>query len=279
MQKSIITHVEGATLDYSLPIEIARGVYWVGFYDKPSGLHCNPYLIVEGDEAVVIDGGSRPDFPTVMMKILQSGIEPSTIKALIYQHYDPDLCGSLPNFEDIISSTDLKIISDKENNMFIRHYAASAPLLSLEAVDHCFRFASGRTLRFINTPYSHSPGSLVTFDEQSGILFSSDLFGSYGAQWDLFLRLTPECRACGEFTKCPHGRAYCPLADIQSFHRKIMTSNRALRLAMARIGRIPCTMVAPQHGSIIAETQDIAFVQGVLRSMTRVGIDGLDEEE
>ncbi|MBU0972000.1 MAG: MBL fold metallo-hydrolase, partial [Proteobacteria bacterium] len=98
-------------LDYSRAIEIAQGVFWVGYSDTLSGLHCNPYIIIDNDEAVVIDGGSRPDFPTVMMKILQTGIDPSRIKALIYQHYDPDLCGSIPNYEDIISRADLKIIS------------------------------------------------------------------------------------------------------------------------------------------------------------------------
>lgn len=265
-------------LDYNLPIEIAAGVFWVGFHDRPSGLHCNPYLIVDGDEAVVIDGGSRPDFPTVMMKILQSGIEPENIKALIYHHYDPDLVGSIQIFEDLIGNPDLRIISDKENNMFIRHYSVFSPLLSLEAVDHCFRFTSGRTLRFINTPYSHSAGSLITFDEKSGILFTSDLFGSYGLNWELFLRLAQECRSCGEFPLCPHGRAYCPLADIQRFHRKIMTSGRALRLAMVRIGQIPCTMIAPQHGSIISGAEDIRVLRQLLQSLTGVGIDGLPEE-
>lgn len=46
-------------LDYLQPIQIADGIYWIGFYDDNAGLHCNPYLIVEGDEAVIIDGGSR----------------------------------------------------------------------------------------------------------------------------------------------------------------------------------------------------------------------------
>ena len=102
-------------IDLESAVEIAEGIYWIGFYDEQSGLHCNPYLIVDHDEAVVIDGGSRPDFATVMMKILQTGIAPNQIIALLYQHYDPDLCGSIPNFEDIIKRDDLKVISDSEN--------------------------------------------------------------------------------------------------------------------------------------------------------------------
>ena len=54
-----INHQEG----YDRPIEIADNIYWVGFHEKISNFHCNPYLIVEGDRAVLIDAGSRPDLP------------------------------------------------------------------------------------------------------------------------------------------------------------------------------------------------------------------------
>ena len=124
-----------ANTDYDHPIEIADGIFWVGFYDRQSGLHCNPYLIIDNDEALVIDGGSRPDFPTVMLKILQTGLSPNQIKALLYQHYDPDLCGSIPNFEGIINRRDLKILSESENLMFIRHYSVSSQLWPLQQVN------------------------------------------------------------------------------------------------------------------------------------------------
>ena len=41
-------YMDKRDLDYKEYIEIAPGVYWVGFYDKKAGLHCNPYLIVAG---------------------------------------------------------------------------------------------------------------------------------------------------------------------------------------------------------------------------------------
>ena len=93
------------------PVKIADGIFWVGYADENRGLHCNPYLIVEGEEAVLIDGGNRDDFSTVMLKILRTGLTPSQITRLIYQHYDPDLCGSLPQLEAIINNDALRIIS------------------------------------------------------------------------------------------------------------------------------------------------------------------------
>ena len=63
--------------------------------------------------------------------------------------------------------------------MFIRHYAVGSKLTPTQSIDNKFVFSSGRELLFINTPYAHSAGSFITFDRQTGILFTSDLFGSY----------------------------------------------------------------------------------------------------
>ncbi len=260
---------------YESTVEIAPGIFWVGFYDAPSGLHCNPYLIIDEDEAVVIDGGSRPDFATVMLKILQTGIAPRQIKALIYQHYDPDLCGSAPNFEDAIGHNDLQIISASENMMFIRHYAVSSPLISLSKLKFEYAFSSGRKLQFIKTPYSHSAGSFMTFDPQSGVLFTSDLFGSYGLSWQLYLQLADACIECKNLSQCPRKLPNCPVNDILNFHRNIMTSTRALGYALAQIAKVPFKILAPQHGSVIEDKEIITYLARLLAALTDVGIDGI----
>jgi len=260
--------------DYESALEIVPGIFWVGFYDAPSGLHCNPYLIVDEDEAVVIDGGSRPDFATVMLKILQTGITPQQIQALIYQHYDPDLCGSAPNFEDAIRQKDLKIVSASENMMFLRHYSISSPLVSLSKLKFEYAFSSGRKLQFFKTPYSHAAGSFMTFDPFSGVLFTSDLFGSYGVSWQLFLQLTAECMECKNLSRCPRKLPNCPVNDILNFHRKIMTSTKALRYSLEQIANIPFEILAPQHGSIIDKEDIIHYVFKLLATLTDVGIDG-----
>ncbi|MDJ0828959.1 MAG: MBL fold metallo-hydrolase [Desulfobacterales bacterium] len=261
--------------DYENPIEIAEGVYWVGFYDPQSGLHCNPYLIIDGDEALVIDGGSRPDFSTVMMKILQTGIAPDQIVALLYQHYDPDLCGSIPNFESLIRNKELEIISASENLMFIRHYSASSRLTPISKLKYRYNFSSGRTLEFIKTPYSHSGGSIVTFDTASSILFTSDLFGSLGTEWELFLNLRPECINCVNLERCPGNRTNCPIRDILKFHKVLMPSKKALRYSIEKILEVPFKMIAPQHGSIIKDKEIMRYVLEQLASLEDVGIDGI----
>ncbi len=266
-------------IDYENPVEIAEGIYWVGFYDTHSGLHCNPYLIIENEEALVIDGGSRPDFATVMMKILQTGVAPNQIKALLYQHYDPDLCGSIPNFEDIIESSSLKIISDESSLDFIRHYSVSSLMVSIEDVNYHYKFSSGRKLQFIKTPYSHSSGSFVTFDQKSGMLFTSDIFGSYGTEWELFLKLRPKCIDCVNLTQCPSDRENCPINDILNFHKIIMPSRKALKYALKKMLEVPFTAIAPQHGSIITDRNIMRYIFEQLISQKEIGIDRIIEDE
>lgn len=262
-------------LDYSQPIEIADGIFWIGYADDNGGLHCNPYIIIEGDEAVLIDAGSRNDFSTVMMKILQTGVNPNHINRLIYQHYDPDLCGSVPHFEAMIENKDLKILSHRENNIFIRYYSSTRPKVCIETIDFTYTFKTGRKLSFIKTPYAHSPGSFITYDHQTKTLFSSDIFGSYNHIWELYLEMYDHCKECVTFTDCPVEGRVCPYIGIDNFHKRIMTSNKALEYALDKIEALDLEIIAPQHGSILVRGHEIKLIINRLRQLKDIGIDGL----
>lgn len=261
------------------PVSIADGIYWVGYIDENRGLHCNPYLIIEGEEAVLIDGGNRDDFSTVMLKILRTGLKPSQITRLIYQHYDPDLCGSLPQLEAIINNEALRIISHAENNVFIHYYSAITEKLDFREMGSHFDFATGRRLEFYTTPYCHHAGSFVTYDTKTKTLFSSDLFGSFDSRWKLMLELDESCKTCGNTYECYRGFPKCPINGIVRFHQRIMTSNRALAHSLNIIENLDIDRIAPQHGSIIPTKESIKTVIGHLRALKNVGIDSLSSEK
>ncbi|WP_083763577.1 MBL fold metallo-hydrolase [Paramagnetospirillum magneticum] len=270
-------------IDYDRPVKIAENIYWVGFADSEGRLQCNPYLIIDGDEAMLIDGGSRPDFSTVMRKVLQTGISLSQIRYLVYQHYDPDLCGSIPNLESIINTSDLKIISHAENNPFIRHYAPKSPLLCIDKLGGNISLRSGRVIRFFRTPYAHSAGSFITYDQNTGVLFTSDLFGSAGAfnYWKLFATLDNACSSCiisppsHPDEPCSETEEPCPWTGMHSFHRRIMPGNKQLHHAMGVIETIGARIIAPQHGSILYRPEDISAAIDRLKNMDDIGIDGI----
>jgi flavorubredoxin len=260
-------------LNYNEPIEIAEGVFWVGFADTFAGLHCNPYLIVDKQEAVLLDSGSRNDFSTVMLKTMRAGVAPNQICRLIYHHYDPDLCANIPHMEALIHSKDLKIISHYENNLFINYYSSASPKECIEDLGFEFRFSSGRRLVFIRTPYAHAPGSFMTYDTKTKILFSSDIFGGYDTHWSLYTQIGERCRDCVVDQSCADCQRYCQIRGMLTFHRRSMTSAKALNYALDRIEELDVSLIAPQHGSILHTpiAREIAIEQ--LRALDRVGID------
>jgi flavorubredoxin len=260
-------------LDYSEYIEIADGVYWVGFADENAGFHCNPYLIVDGGEAVLIDGGSRNDFSTVMLKIMRTGTNPKMIKRLIYQHYDPDLCGNIPHMEAMIGGGELRIISHRENNFFIKYYSTNSPKDCIEELGFAFEFGKGRRLEFIRTPYSHSSGSFITYDTKTKTLFSSDIFGSYDKNWGLYSGLIEKCGYCGPMEPCPVSEKPCQIIGLWDFHRIVMPSTKALRYAISLIENLDVSLIAPQHGSLLHTPESRRIVIDRLKSLGGVGID------
>jgi flavorubredoxin len=274
-----MTTLSSANLDYSRPIKVAENVYWVGTYEPTANWLSSPYLVVEDDRAVLIDGGARSDFSTVLVKIMQTGLLPSAISTLVYQNYSPLVLGSVHLLEKIIARNDLQIITDRATAHFFEHRTSAAGILSLEEIDYKVTFPSGRVLEFIKIPFAHSSGSFVTYDHTSGILFSGDLFSSYIGDWSLPLQLHAKCFECTTFDDCPIHKAACPLAGILNFHKDIMSSERALRLALDKISGTPFKTIAPQRGSVIFNASDIVKVCELLASLKGVGVDGIIGEK
>jgi len=256
---------------YDNYIEIAEGIYWVGFADEHAGFHCNPYLIVDNDEAVLIDSGGRNDFSTVMLKIMRTGTNPKSIKRLIYQHYDPDLCGNIPHMEAMINSEDLKLISHRENIVFINYYSVKSQMQCIEEIDLFYEFSSGRRLEFIPTPYCHSPGSFMTYDTKSKVLFSSDIFGAYDSNWTFYTHIKEQCSDCETAIGCEFPKTECQIAGVLNFHKRIMPSIKALKHALSRIEALDLSLIAPQHGSILNTeiSRDVSIQR--LKSLEDVG--------
>jgi len=267
-------------------VEIADGTYWVGFTGEMAGFLCSPYLIVDEDEAVLIDSGSRDDFSTVMLKIMRTGTSPGKIKRLIYQHSDPDLCGNIPHMEAMIDHPDLKVLSHSDNMVFINYYASKAPKESIDKIDYTYTFSSGRKLRFFPIPYAHTAGNFITYDTKTEVLFSSDLFGSYSTNGYIYTDLNAECEKCDIVKRsdllkdhtwdkmiCPRKKEQCQLLVVCKFHKHIMPSTRALRYALKQIEGLDISLIAPQHGNLYHTALSRKIVIHRLQTLANVGID------
>ena len=111
------------------------------------------------------------------------------------------------------------------------------------------------------------------------MLFTSDLFGSYALDWELFLILEPHCIECVDVKQCPKKNLTCPIQDIDQFHQSIIPSEKALKYALNKILDIPFKMIAPQHGSILSDEKTVGYIFERLACLKDIGIDGIIEDD
>jgi len=245
-------------LNYEDAIAVTREIYWVGFNDAAANLHCNPYLLLDGDETILIDPGSIPDFPKIMRKVIDV-VDPASISHIIAQHQDPDVCGNLAVVEDVIERPDLRIVAHQHTIRLIRHIGLHSEFYPVDDADYKLTLNSGRVLEFMFTPFLHSPGAIVTYDSKSKSLFTSDIFGAINRDdWSLF--------ASGDFC-----------ASMAPFHQAYMANNRILKKCLNRMQqRWDIERILPQHGSIL-EGDDIITAFEFLKALP-CG-DDLDEDD
>ena len=130
--------------DYSKAIEIAEGVYWIGYNVEQGWFRTNPYLIIEGDEAAIIDPGSVIDFDKVYKK-LTSVCPIKKLKYVILHHQDPDLCSSTVELE---KKTDLFLYMPIRSTLFLKYYGIKSFATPIEKDGQFLEFKTGRKLKF-----------------------------------------------------------------------------------------------------------------------------------
>lgn len=225
----------------SKPVEIADGIYWVGDANvRESGLVCNPYLIIAGEEAALVDPGSPLDFAVVYENVVQL-VPLKHIKYVILQHQDPDFCASLPLFEQ--AGLTALLVAHWRAAQIIKYYGVTSEFYILNPQRQQLKFANGRVLQFIDTPYLHFSGAINTYDRQTKTLLSSDLFGAYTQHCQgLFADET----VCGE-------SADMYMEAIKTFHEHYMPANEIIRPVMDKLLQLDIKIIAPQHGSILRQ--------------------------
>ncbi len=243
MNGSVQTAQNLPAIDTDHAVQIADNVFWTGYYMEDEALHCNPYLIRNGAESILIDPGSVPDFPVVGRKLF-SVIEPQSVSTIILNHQDPDLCASVPIFESLRENYDYDVVAHRKTIYLLKHYGIKGKFHRLDDGETDYRTPGGRELRFITTPFAHFAGAVMTYDVKSRVLFTGDILGGVGTDWELYHTETA-------------------LANMKAFMQGFIPSNRALRYALLKIQNCGADLFAPQHGQIIRKDQLPAIIEAL----------------
>lgn len=210
--------------------------YFLGWEEKEEEIvQTNQYLIVDGDEAVLLDPGGAHVFPRVLANVSEI-IEPSKITHLFYTHQDPDVTSGIILWLSIAENSKVHI-----SNLWVRflpHFGVydQKRVVAIPDQGDTIRLKSGNVLELIPAHYLHSTGNFNLYDPVARILFSGDV------------------GAC----VFPAGKKYREVVDFEShvknmeaFHRRYMTSNTACRKWVDVVSKKQIDTIAPQHGAVM----------------------------
>ncbi len=169
--------------------EVTENIYWIGANDRrlslfenihpiPNGVSYNSYILL--DEKTVL-------FDTVDWSVCRQFLENidyitkgKKIDYIVINHVEPDHAASLQ--EILIRFPEIKIISTPKAFSFIKQFGFSLNSHECIQIKEGDEMSFGKhTVKFITAPMVHWPEAMVTFDTTSGVLFSADAFGSFGA--------------------------------------------------------------------------------------------------
>lgn len=239
-------------IDPEKAVEVKHGIWWIGWPDYKAGFSNNPYLIKDGDEIIVIDPGSALDEHwSIVKKKIESIVPLEKITMVIVTQQDPDLCAALPYIEQAVGVNNFEIVTTDRTSLFIPYYNVKTDVTVIEDNDMMEIGDSGRELKFITTPYLHFPGAFVVYDTLYKVLFSSDIFGAFSVDWNLY--------ANEYYTEA-----------IKSFAEPYLPDKRHVMNFLNKIKNLEIDLICPQHGSIIPKDR-ISEMIAVLKDL-EVGV-------
>ena len=207
-----------------------HAVYWLGV-PEDSAFRCNTYLIVDGNEAVVVDPGGAQSYDFILERVRQV-LPVERVKAVLLCHQDPDVAASLVKW--LQQKPEPWVITSNRTNILLPYYGAeNYTCININETPN-YQFSSGKKLRFVEAPFLHFPGAFTTIDEVSGFLFSGDIWAAVDMDW----RLVVENFRTHEL-------------KMSLFHVDYMASNLACRGFLRNLGSFVPEAILPQHGSVI----------------------------
>ena len=198
------------------------------------GVQSNQFLIIDGNQSIVLDPGGQLTFSALSMK-LRDFIDTKDLTYLFASHQDPDIIASL---ESWVTRTDATVVCSKLWARFFPHlipnYMGDKLNERFMAVDDPGKVLSlgDNFLKIIPAHFLHSVGNFQVYDPVSKILFSGDMGASIVDD--------------GPDQPVEDFEAHIP--SMEGFHKRYMVNNKVCKLWVQMVRTLDISMIVPQHG-------------------------------
>ncbi len=233
-------------------IEIIKDIYMLsmnvsdilfeGIWDIANGVSLNSY-IVKGDKTAIIDGVIGWDgVPENLYKNLEEiNVDPEDIDYLIVNHMEPDHSGWIENFLKINKNFTI-VCTEKAANLVYSFYGDKVKIKTVKEGD-TLDLGNGKLLSFHPVPNVHWPDTMYTYEVDTKILFSCDMYGAFGKMEEHYFddELTVEEVEMFENE------------GIRYYSNVMNTFRPAVKKAIEKSKELDIKIIAPGHGPVYRE--------------------------
>ncbi len=146
---------------------LAEGMFALAVWDEGWHSYNNCYLLIRGDQVIVIDTGRAEHFPHLQAALLTLGKTAADVTALIATHGHSDHIGSAHRFTNArkyIHPDDVPLLTAEDRGLFTDKLPDQGDVQGLT----CWRWGD------------HTPGSCVLYDRVSRVSFAGDPICFFG---------------------------------------------------------------------------------------------------
>lgn len=231
-------------------IKLNENIYWVGanvqtedlfegIWPIPDGVALNSY-VVKGEKTAVIElvrewGGAALTF----LRNLESiPVKMEDIDYVILNHLEPDHTG----FTYMVNalSPNVEFVTTKRGAALLEGFYGIEENVKVVETGDDLDLGNGKKFHFTEIPNVHWPETMVTYEQDSKILFSGDAFGSFGVhQGTIFDDKTSD-----------NSKSYWESEMLRYYADIISMFSPQVDQAIEKLDGLDINMVAPSHGLV-----------------------------
>ena len=147
-------------------------------YPIPRGVAYNSYVILD-KKTVLVDTVDR-SVTGQFFENLTAVLDGRNLDYLVVNHMEPDHSSAIS--EVLVRYPDAKVVCTKAASIILNQFFdCDISNRSIIVSEGNTLNVGNHTLTFVMAPMVHWPEVMMTYDDVSGVLFSADAFGSFGA--------------------------------------------------------------------------------------------------
>ena len=209
---------------------------WIAIVRDPNRpnhmIDTNEYLVVHGEDSILLDPGGSEVFPAVFSAI-STVFDPRKIDKVFSSHQDPDVVSSLSMWSEF--NPNIRCYISWLWTSFVPHFGGGEDNFVAIPDSGMDILVGGQRLQAIPAHYLHSSGNFNLYDPKAKVLFTGDVGAAMlpAGEDGLFVE---------DFDR--------HIRHAEGFHRRWMGSDKAKRDWCSRVSLLDIDMLCPQHGAI-----------------------------